>query len=297
LDYVIKGIKFSINNNEKVGVVGRTGSGKSTLTLGLLRILELAEKDGSKGTLSIDSIDTAKVGLHYLRKKVTIIPQDPTLFSGTVRTNVDPFKEYGDEAIIEALKRVKLWDKLKAEEDKEEDFVEEQIKKVKGIKTKKPKTPKEIEMTTISESQLKLQMKITEKGSNLSQGERQLLCMGRAILRNSKILLMDEATASIDEMTDNLLQQMIKKDMKETTVFTIAHRLNTIIQYDRIIVMDQGEIKEFDTPLNLLNKQDGLLAGMVKQSGEEIASKLRYLAEHKEIDIGDAKDVKNINIE
>lgn len=254
LESVIKNISFEINSHEKVGVVGRTGSGKSTLTLGLLRILELANEP--EGKIIIDGRIAGELDLHCLRRNVTMIPQDPVLFSGSLRSNIDPFDEYRDEEIIEGLKKVKIWEGLKDGENQE-----------------------------FSDDSEKLYMKILDGGSNFSLGQKQLICICRAIIRKSKILLMDEATASIDEKTDHLIQKMIKREFKDTTVITIAHRLNTIIQYDRIIVLDKGTIVEFDTPLNLLERNDSLFASLINEQGKEFREKMVYLAKNKNLDL------------
>lgn len=205
--YVIKGISFTIDSFQKVGVVGRTGSGKSTLTLGLLRILELNSED--KGSIEIDGVDISSVGLHHLRQKLSIIPQDPFLFTGTLRKNVDPFDQYSDSAIMSSLKAVTIWTQIG-----------------------------QADMT----DQQRLQFEITDGGSNFSLGQRQLICMSRSILRKSRVLIMDEATASIDEATDHVIQTMIKQEFSNTTVLTIAHRINTIINYDKLMILDQGNI-------------------------------------------------------
>lgn len=254
LESVIKNISFDIHSHEKVGVVGRTGSGKSTLTLGLLRILELANEP--EGKIIIDGKLAGELDLHCLRRNITMIPQDPVLFSGSLRSNIDPFDEYKDEDIIEGLKKVQIWEGLKDGENQE----------------------------FASDSE-KLYMKILDGGSNFSLGQKQLICICRAIIRKSKILLMDEATASIDEKTDHLIQKMIKKEFKDTTVITIAHRLNTIIQYDRIMVLDKGTIVEFDTPLNLLERDDSFFANLINEQGKEFREKMIHFAKNKNMDL------------
>jgi len=283
LPNVIHGISFSINSKEKIGVVGRTGSGKSTLTLGLLRILELAEQDGKTGKLSLDGTVIGSIGLHELRKKITIIPQDPVLFTGTVRSNVDPFNEYADEAIIDALKKVQVWEQIKGNIGGPGGMPGMFGKIPGGRKGKKPAQGPAVEMAPMSDDQKKLNMNINDGGSNFSLGQRQLICMARALVRKPKVLLMDEATASIDELTDHLIQKMIKTEFKETTVITIAHRLNTIIQYDKILVLDQGNIAEFEDPVNLL-ESGGYFSKLIKENGPDFESKMKYLANNKNID-------------
>ena len=292
---VIHGINFDIGSREKIGVVGRTGSGKSTLTLGLLRILELAQKNGKVGKLSLDGTDISKIGLHELRKKITIIPQDPVLFTGTVRSNVDPFHEYPDEEIIDALKKVQIWEQIKGDSPGGSGDRPEGFGKGPGAGKKPMMLPNSLEMTSIApvnHDQKKLTMNINDGGSNFSLGQRQLICMARALVRKPKVLLMDEATASIDELTDHLIQKMIKTEFKDTTVITIAHRLNTIIQYDKILVLDQGNVAEFDDPVNLLERGDGYFAKLIKENGPDFESKMRYLANNKEIDADQLSPIK-----
>ena len=219
LPRVIKNISFDIASKQKIGIFGRTGSGKSTLTLGLLRILEKCEnEDGTEGKIMFDTTDISEIGLKHLRHSIAMIPQDPLLFSGTIRSNIDPYNEKTDEEIAVCLKKVMIWDDLKENEEEE------------------------------GELKRKIECKVDGEGENFSLGQRQLLCLARALIRNPKVLLLDEATASIDMKTDNLIQEMLEKEFKDTTVITIAHRLNTIIGYDKILALKEGEIQEFDTP-------------------------------------------------
>ena len=239
LDYALKNVSFEFKSFEKIGVAGRTGSGKSTLTLGILRILELCpDESGNAGRIIIDGEDIVQIGLHILRRNITIIPQDPVLFSGTIRTNIDPFREFSDDDIASALKKVNIWRYLGGEE---------------------------------------LHMVVANGGDNFSQGQRQLICIARALIRKPKILIMDEATANVDEQSDNLIQKMIKEEFNFTTVITIAHRLNTIIQYDRIMVFEQGVLVEFDSPAKLLDKEGGKFLDLVKENGKDFEAKMRQL--------------------
>ena len=257
LEDVIHGISFKIFQNEKVGVVGRTGSGKSTLTLGLLRILELIEdNEGNKGYIKLDDVNIEELGLHLIRKKATIIPQDPTLFTGSIRYNIDPFNEFKDVNIISALKKVHIWEALQ---------VNDEYFKKNG-----------------DEEVARLHMQVTDGGSNFSLGQRQLLCMARALIRRPKVLLMDEATASIDEMTDHLIQKMIRTEFVNTTVITIAHRLNTIIQYDKIMVLDHGKIVEFDSPVKLFDNDESYFGNLIKEQGKDFEQRMKYLAKHRD---------------
>ncbi|XP_042765225.1 ATP-binding cassette sub-family C member 2 [Panthera leo] len=226
LDLILKGITCDIKSMEKVGVVGRTGAGKSSLTNALFRILEAAG-----GQIIIDGVDIASIGLHDLREKLTIIPQDPILFSGSLRMNLDPFNNHSDEEIWKALELAHL-------------------------------------KSFVAGLQLGLSHKVTEAGDNLSIGQRQLLCLARALLRKSKILIMDEATAAVDIETDHLIQTTIQKEFSHCTTITIAHRLHTIMDSDKIMVLDNGKIVEYGTPNELL-KNSGPFCLMAKEAGIE----------------------------
>ncbi|EGI58008.1 Putative multidrug resistance-associated protein lethal(2)03659 [Acromyrmex echinatior] len=218
---VLKDLTFVIFPREKIGIVGRTGAGKSSLIQALFR---LANVDG---LIEIDKVNTNQIGLHDLRSKISIIPQEPYLFSGTLRRNLDPFNLYMDELLWQALKEVEL-------------------------------------------KELDLETHINEGGSNLSVGQRQLVCLARAIVRNNQILVLDEATANVDSQTDELIQITIKKKFENCTVLTIAHRLNTVMDSDRILVMDAGSIVEFDHPHILLQKETGYLKTMVQETGKQM---------------------------
>eukprot|EP01116_Phalansterium_solitarium_P010898 TRINITY_DN263_c0_g2_i2.p1 TRINITY_DN263_c0_g2~~TRINITY_DN263_c0_g2_i2.p1 ORF type:complete len:1470 (+),score=645.31 TRINITY_DN263_c0_g2_i2:96-4505(+) len=225
LELVLRGISFDVKPKEKIGVVGRTGAGKSSLMLALFRLVELAE-----GTITIDGVDISKMGLHDLRGALSIIMQDPTLFTGTVRSNLDPFGEHSDHQIWEALANVHLKDAIEALDQK-------------------------------------LDSPVAEFGENFSVGQQQLLCLGRAILKKAKILVMDEATAAVDFETDALIQKTIREQFASTTVLTIAHRLNTIMDYDRILVLDRGLVGELDAPQTLLKDPNSMFSKLVNKSG------------------------------
>ncbi|KAL6466397.1 hypothetical protein MHYP_G00242010 [Metynnis hypsauchen] len=218
LELVLHGITCDIRSNEKIGIVGRTGAGKSSLTNCLFRIMEAAE-----GRILIDGVDIARLGLHDLRSRLTIIPQDPVLFSGTLRMNLDPFEKFSDEDIWKVLELAYL-----------KDFV-------RGLAAG-------------------LQHEVAEGGENLSVGQRQLLCLARALLRKSRILILDEATAAVDLETDNLIQTTVRREFAHCTVLTIAHRINTILDSSRVMVLDAGKIVEFDSPATLLQKQGQFFA-------------------------------------
>jgi ABC-type multidrug transport system fused ATPase/permease subunit len=228
LDPVLKGVTATIRPGEKVGIVGRTGAGKSSLSIALLRLVELCG-----GKILVDDIDISTIGLDNLRRAVTIIPQAPIMFSGTIRSNIDPFQQYDDYQLWQILERVHMKDK-------------------------------------VDNMPFKLDEPVTENGSNLSIGEKQLLCLARSIIRKSKIVLLDEATANIDNTSDQIIQQTIRQEFQDSTVITIAHRLDTIIDSDRIIVMDSGKIVEFDTPHALLNRPS-LFLDLVNETGSAAA--------------------------
>ncbi|KAI9560845.1 ABC protein [Daphnia sinensis] len=221
LPLVLNDVSFHIKPKEKIGIVGRTGSGKSSLGVALFRLVDLIS-----GVIEIDGINIAEIGLEDLRSKLSIIPQDPVLFIGTIRYNLDPFQKYNDDVIWEAIERTYMKDKIKALPDK-------------------------------------LDSAVIENGENFSVGERQLLCMARALLRHSKILLLDEATAAIDTQTDALVQQTLREAFEDCTILTIAHRLNTVIQCDRVLVLQGGMVVEFDNPLVLLANGRSSFAGMM----------------------------------
>ncbi|OBA20261.1 hypothetical protein METBIDRAFT_44026 [Metschnikowia bicuspidata var. bicuspidata NRRL YB-4993] len=236
LDLVLKNITMSVKPHEKIGIVGRTGAGKSSLTLALFRIIEAAN-----GHIEIDNTDTSELGLADLRHKLSIIPQDAQVFQGTIRSNLDPTNCYSDEQLWRALELSHLKDHvLKMYEDRDKET---------------------------SEIQSALDVNMSEGGSNLSVGQRQLMCLARALLIPSAILVLDEATAAVDVETDRVLQQTIRSEFKDRTILTIAHRLNTIMDSDRIVVLEQGEIAEFDTPENLLKRKDSLFYSLSKEGG------------------------------
>lgn len=233
---VLKNLNLNIGSGEKIGICGRTGAGKSTIMSALYRINEVNE-----GKIVIDGIDIATLGLFELRSKLAIIPQDPVLFKGTIRKNLDPFNEKTDDELWEALVRGGA---ISAED-------------IETTKTEKPdKTGSHSKM-----HKFHLEQKVEEEGSNFSLGEKQLLALTRALVRNSKILILDEATSSVDYETDDKIQSRIVEAFGNCTILCIAHRLNTILNYDRILVLERGEVAEFDTPWNLF-KKEGIFSSM-----------------------------------
>ena len=279
LDTVLRSLTFKIEGGEKVGVVGRTGAGKSSMALALFRGLEAEE-----GKILIDDIDIGLIGLQNLREAITIVPQDPTLFSGTLRSNLDPFDLFTDEEIFTALRRVQLVSDTEEQSGLSTPQASSNASTLVGhVKTtSSTSSPVSANGKLTSESIvtpadhkskenknifLNLSTAIAESGSNLSQGQRQLLCLARAMLKSPKVLVMDEATASIDYATDTRIQSTLR-ELKGHTLITIAHRLQTIIDYDKILVLDKGEVTEFDDPWQLIQKEDGMFRSMCEQSGQ-----------------------------
>jgi len=223
-------ISFEVKPGERVGIVGRTGSGKSSLTLALLRCIF------TEGSTFYDGIRTSDINLDALRSKVTIIPQIPELLSGSLRHNLDPFDQYDDATLNDALRASGLF-ALQADMD---------------------------------EGRITLDSKISSGGGNLSVGQRQILALARAIVRGSKLLILDEATSAIDHKTDTAIQSSLRHELgRDTTVITIAHRLQTIMDADKIMVLDAGRIVEYDSPTNLLSNKDGFLRSLVEESGDK----------------------------
>jgi ABC-type multidrug transport system fused ATPase/permease subunit len=263
-DPVLKNITFKVLPGEKVGVVGRTGAGKSSLALALFRALE-----AEQGKILIDDVDIGLIGLQDLRENIVMVPQDPTLFTGTLRTNLDPFGLFTDEEIFTALRGVQLVSAPSAANSRPETPVQTLRKNDKRSPASSTTAAGSITDTSAMENKnifRNLSSTVAESGSNLSQGQRQLLCLARALLKAPKVLLMDEATASIDYATDARIQDTIR-EIKNTTL-TIAHRLQTIIDYDKVLVLDKGEIVEFGDPFDLISKTDGVFHGMCEMSGD-----------------------------
>ncbi|XP_071016015.1 ATP-binding cassette sub-family C member 4-like isoform X2 [Oncorhynchus clarkii lewisi] len=249
---VLKDMKAMFRPKEKVGIVGRTGAGKSSLVSALFRLAE------PEGRIYIDGVLTSEIGLHDLRQKMSIIPQDPVLFTGTMRKNLDPFSQHTDEDLWNALQEVQL-------------------------------------KSVVEELPNKMETVLAESGSNFSVGQRQLVCLARAVLRKNRILIIDEATANVDPRTDELIQKTIRDKFRECTVLTIAHRLNTIIDSDRILVLGAGMIQEFDEPYVLLQNQESALYRIVQQTGKAEAASLLESAKQAYMNNGNSHGPKMAN--
>ena len=239
--FVLNDLSFEVYPGERIAIVGRTGAGKSTVLSALLRLTEY-----ESGSITIDDVDIQKIGLSDLRSNMSIIPQEPVLFSGTIRYNLDPFSQYTDEELWETLRKINLY----------------QI---------------------ISDMPLSLDSLVTEGGDNWSLGQRQLICLGRAVLKKSKVILLDEATASVDFETDETIQNLIRSDFCNSTVITIAHRLNTIADYDRVMVLSFGKILEFARPTTLLANPSSEFSKMVAETGDQNSKVIRVLSKKKQV--------------
>ncbi|ORY72055.1 ABC transporter type 1, transmembrane domain-containing protein [Pseudomassariella vexata] len=265
LEPVLRNVTFKIKPFEKVGIVGRTGAGKSSLTLAIFRALE-----ANTGKILIDDIDIGMIGLRDLREAMTMVPQDPTLFTGTIRTNLDPFNLYTDEEVFNALRRVHL---IGPDETPATPVTPTATRLLLPDSPSKPTEGDEQLSTGTSTPTannknifLDLSSPVAESGSNLSQGQRQLLCLARAMLKSPKVLIMDEATASIDYATDSKIQDTIREI--NGTIITIAHRLATIVDYDKVLVLDHGAVVEYAHPWELLKNEKGSFRSMCETSGD-----------------------------
>ncbi|KAJ2061011.1 Canalicular multispecific organic anion transporter 1 [Coemansia sp. S146] len=256
LDPVLNDLSFAVRSKEKIGIVGRTGAGKSSLTYALMRLVE-----ADSGSIVIDGVDISTIGLHDLRSRISIIPQDPSLFEGTIRDNLDPTRQYTDDEVWAAINACQIADLLDM-----------------PTKARKPeiKNPDKSDTTSKEEPDQPKKARrrhwilgtgldkwVEQKGSNFSVGQQQLVSLCRALLWRRKILILDEATANVDTKTDQIMQSVIRQEFKDCTVLTIAHRINTILDSDRVLVMDQGKVVEFDTPANLLAR-DGHFRRLVE---------------------------------
>ncbi|KAJ3320136.1 Multidrug resistance-associated protein 1 [Blyttiomyces sp. JEL0837] len=236
LPLVLQGISFDIDSGEKIGIIGRTGAGTSSIIMALLRLVECED-----GAIFIDNVDIATVSLRFLRSKIAVIPQEPVLFSGTVRSNLDPFSQYKDDDLWNAIRDSNLSD-------------------------------------TVAATGMGLDAVVAENGENFSTGQRQLICLARAMLRAAKLIILDEATASVDLETDEFIQKAIRTKFSQATVVTIAHRLNTVADYTKILVLSQGTVLESGSPKELLGNPEGAFSKMVEETGPVNASAIRELA-------------------
>lgn len=236
---ILHGVSFKAEGNQRVGVVGRTGSGKSSLVNAIFRILEPCE-----GQIFLDGVDISKLRLEDLRGRLGIIPQIPAIFRGTIRSNLDPFDEYEDTELLHALNNVGWLSKASLAVSDNDSVVQPSTSQLERI--------------------------VAERGTNLSQGQRQLLCIAREIIRKPKLLVLDEATSAVDEMTDQLIQQSVRSasSRDSTTLLVIAHRLSTVADFDSILVLDTGRVVEFGSPRDLLGMENGVFKGMVEQDAE-----------------------------
>lgn len=290
---VLHGISFSVQPGEKVGIVGRTGSGKSTTALAFFRFVEF---DG--GSIHIDDVDIGKIGLYDLRSRLTIIPQNAVLFSGTIRDNLDPFGQHSDEECLAALRRVNFRTAAAggggggSASRTATGGTTTPVKRSGGAAAgdKHLQVPSSTSSNngkraqfsvssgrdgvdsppsaSSSQSYVTLDSRVSEGGSNWSQGQRQLLAMARALLRNSQVILMDEASSAVDFATDSLIQSTIRSGFSQATVITIAHRLHTVAHADKVLVLDNGRVKEFDAPRALMSDETSAFHGMCKKSGD-----------------------------
>lgn len=230
-------VNLHIKSGERIGVVGRTGAGKSTLVSAIFRLIE-----ASGGSIRIDRVDISRVGLAKLRSSLAIIPQDPVLFSGTMRSNLDPFNRHTNDELLGYLEKVQLMDTLNA-------------------------------------NGAGLEMRISENGTNLSVGERQLVCIARAMMRRAKVLILDEATSNIDNEMDGVIQKLLRGSaFAGCTIIAVAHRLETVIDCDRVLVLDKGVVMENDTPANLVEREGSRFNGLLQATGAASARHLRRLA-------------------
>lgn len=254
LPLVLKGLSMDVQGGERIGIVGRTGAGKSSIMSALFRLTEL-----SGGTIQIDGVDISKIGLYDLRSRLAIIPQDPALFKGTIRSNLDPFNEHADLELWSALRRAYLIGEDTLGVDAETVLPEP------STGTTTPVTASDSKPRPTN--RLTLESPVDEEGLNFSLGQRQLMALARALVRDARIIVCDEATSSVDFETDQKIQRTMAQGFHGKTLLCIAHRLRTIINYDRICVMDQGQIAEMDTPLALFDKSDGIFRAMCERSG------------------------------
>eukprot|EP00762_Andalucia_godoyi_P000869 ANDGO_03846.mRNA.1 ABC transporter C family member 10 len=269
LEPVLRGINLDVRAGNSVGIVGRTGAGKSSLLTALFRMTEL-----DSGSILIDGVDISKLGLHTLREAITIIPQHPVLFSGTLRSNIDPCNSVSDDKIWDALALAGLDSII--------------VERFNGLQEQKSEAS---ERVTVDDKKFRkevLQLEVAESGSNFSVGERQLLCLVRALLRPAKIIVLDEATADVDTASDLRIQHVVREHLKGSTILTIAHRINTIMDADQIVVLQDGLVAECDSPAALLDNPNSRFRSFVDEYGPQQVHFL-YRVAHKQASIFDAQ--------
>lgn len=238
LPLVLKSIRFNVKEAEKIGICGRTGAGKSSIMSALFRLSEL-----DSGSILIDGVDISSLELKQLRSNLSIIPQDPILFNGSIRRNLDPFNQHDDKVLWDAMRRSGI-------------LSEEELHQIQF----------QIVEENTELHKFHLDQQVMNEGANFSLGERQLISFARALVKNCKILILDEATSSVDYETDNKIQETINREFKDCTILCIAHRLKTIIHYDKILTLDRGEVKEFDSPINLFRNRTSIFRSMCDKS-------------------------------
>ena len=242
---ILKHVSFQVNQAEKIAIVGRTGAGKTTLSLAFFRFVEF-----ESGRIVIDGVDISRIGLYDLRSRLTVIPQDPILFSGTIRSNLDPLGHHTDQQIWDSLRHSHFLETMR-----HDSMSRSSSATIEGSES-------------VGEPSFTIDSVVSEGGTNFSQGQRQLLCLARALLRKARIIIMDEATASVDKETDDKIQRTIREGFEKATLMTIAHRLGTIIDYDKVVVLDKGRVSQFGTPYELMIQTDSLFHSMCKESNE-----------------------------
>ncbi|KII83783.1 hypothetical protein PLICRDRAFT_702353 [Plicaturopsis crispa FD-325 SS-3] len=255
---VLHGVSFDLKAKERIGLLGRTGSGKSTLAMSILRFV-----DPVSGRILIDGIDISTIGVHDLRTRITFIPQDATLFSGTLRDNLDPFGDHEDSECLDVLFRVQMISESAYQSQK----TSREPSRAPSIHEGSSSSVAPTVVDADTKTKISLDTQVSAGGTNFSQGQRQLIAMARALLRRSSIIVLDEATSSIDFATDAKIQATIREEFGDSLLLTVAHRIKTVIDYDRLIVLDKGQIAEFDTPHNLIQKEDGIFRNMCLKSG------------------------------
>jgi ABC-type multidrug transport system fused ATPase/permease subunit len=253
LQPVLRGVTFCVSPGQRLGILGRTGAGKSSLALALARFLDV-----QKGMIRIDGVDIRQVQLRQYRRRVSLIPQTPVLFSGTIRSNLDPFCENDDLDIIDALRKIHWFRHFDTC-----DAACENLQSTDAIR--EDNYTAELSMKQASAI---LQTNIAAGGLNISQGQRQLLCLARAIVARPKVVILDEITSSVDTETDHLIQRSLKTAFHGTTIIAISHRLQAVVDFDRILVLEEGRVAEFGAPLELIARPNGAFRAMVEEHGK-----------------------------